>query len=575
MGFLFLLNNDIAFNKPILKLPVPPKDAFQLGGLRMMGFSSTPCIFIKKGDIKLLFYGKQCDQNSCDFFIELYIKYGFDYMLQYITDEFFLVLIDENIHHPESKIYVARDRLGRCPFYVLKETNTNECKNVFGFSTRMSLLEMDRIYETKFSIQEFDPDVGVNDDKVLSAPKRHSGCLFAKQTGDWLRTDAVERVREGSSWTQLGVCRRSEALESNGSKVRGRSLNTFEPGTYSYFTYSHNVLSHWKPVFENKPFFVGWKKMVQPDIQDSIKKIQNSIKESILADLPPEQTQIACLFSGGINSSIIAKYLRENSRTRTFTVGFGGSDDLKYAEKIAIIEEYDHTNIPLSEEQYIRAIPTVINILETDDVATIRYGTALYLLLNYIYENTEIRDIFTGDGANEVMGGYLNFCSYKTAIEFDYECIQLLKRYHKTGALYKKLFTHFGMRWYRPFLNDAFVDMYMEIPLEMRYRTYNDNPFIDTNKSLLRTAFINTDFIPKEIILRTPEPGYDSISSHYRRTEHIIADGLKNPEYEYYKDIFEKKFPHAEQNKNPNREPSMRNTDIYVELNIEYQDRCL
>lgn len=503
---IFLLNNDIAYNKPILKMPAKPALDVSINGLRMMGFSKY---LVQLGDIRLIFYSNNDDSKNVMEFIKLYLDYGFEYMLQYISGEFFLILIDENLNYPESKIYVAQDRLGKCPLYTLQETNTSECK-IFGFSTTMARLELDtNIYETK--------------------------------------------------WT----------------------IRPFEPGTYSYFTYTHNVLSCWKPILEKKPFFIGWPKNHSQDVccdSSAVTNIHNTLKRSVLKDLPT--TPIACLLSGGINSSIIAKILCESCpTTKTFTVGFDDSDDLKYAQKIAMTENDEnlHTNFKLSEAQYIRSIPTVIELLETDDIATIRYGTALYLLLEYIYEKTNIRDIFTGDGANEVMGGYLNFCYMKNEIEFDYKCVELLKNYHKTGALYKKLFSHFGMRWYRPFLNDTFVNMYMDIPLELRYKAPYENPYIGINKGLLRTAV--AEQLPNWVLFRTPEPGYDSISGYRRRIEQIISEGLKTDEYEYeyYRGIYEQKFPHAATPREPSppQDPTMRNLDIFIELNTDYQDRTL
>lgn len=570
-----LLNNEIAFNKQILKI-ARPEDTTAIFEINAIGYMSKDATVFKKNDITICFYGKIknymniCNalqinhkilENPYEIIIDLYLVYGFEYVMQLLEGEFIIILFDNNLQHTESKLYVGGDRLGLCPLYVLKEENTCDRK-IFGFSTNSKNLELNGgIYKTNYKIK------------------------------------------------QMPI------------------------GTYSYFSFPYKVLSYWKMISENIRYFIKYPKnfmnieskfLRKTEFIKTVQSIQSSLKESIKLDMEDTcksepNKKIACLLSGGVDSSILTALMKDyyknmdnSSQIYTFSVGFHGSNDLKNAKIVADYLDTIHTEIILCEDKYMKCIPKVIEILESDDIATVRYGTALFMLLKHIYENTDIRDIFTGDGVDEITGGYLNFYYIKNMIEYDYESNKLLEQYSNKGGLYVKLTRYFNMSLYRPFLNDVFLNKYMEIPLEFRFEIESvqcSHTMFDFDKALLRIAF-STEYyknyrymaiIPKEILTRTSEPGYDGISNYYRPTKKIIESYLPNTalfieseesnlpsepldELNYYREIYQTYFPHMENilvTQPPfayskfKHEPTMRNLDVYLEFNLEYQDRAL
>lgn len=587
-----ILNNGIAFNKQIMSICPPPypEKTQQLNDINISGYTtgqicrSKDITLVLNGCIKNLNKIAQkmgYNETTLDVLIEIYTSYGFEYMIQLLEGEFSIILLDHDLNKTDLQLFIAQDRLGQCPLYVFTEDTTSDRK-ILAFSNTAKQLHMDSIlYEIKYSI------------------------------------------------------------------------TPFLPGTYTKYEYPFKVLSYWKPVLQNIRYVVSYPKklvtlesktMCREEFLKSIEIVKDALCESIGIDIdvcrgetiavppnknrqlptldPPSQPlpvsryrstskpiglpnslkspPVACLLSGGIDSSIMTALIKDHygrndydsGKIYTFTMGFQGSNDFKYAKEVVdylgILDR--HNEFVLEEENYMAVIPKVIEILETTDIATIRYGAALYILLKHIRDTTEIRDIFTGDGADEIMGGYLNFSYMNNLIERDHECHRLLEKYNKRGALYRKLFDYFDMRWYKPFLNDCFLTKYMSIPMDIRY-------IGDFDKNLLVTSFSVEHFmssrymelLPKRILCRAAEPGYDSISSYYRPLLCIIGeriDGDKEAikEMEYYKDIFKKNLPHMsmENNESPPfkyatclYEPTMRNLDLYLEYHMEYQDRSL
>lgn len=618
-----VLNNEIASYKQILNFHNESgPDIQKFNEIHARGYySDKKTNYVKCGHITLIFYGilrnfsklcnsihiRECSEISPEFFehpseiiIPLYQNFGFEYTMQLLEGEFSLFLFDNNLNQPDSKLYVAVDRLGLCPFYMLAEESTADRK-ILGFSNtiaKFQTTEEDNIYTTKYNIR------------------------------------------------------------------------AFTPGTYSEFSFPYKVLSYWKPIYENRHYFVKWPKILLNTQSKFIRKtafisevhgIQEALKESIqisvdeilsfnetrttkseftnnaigldLDEIETKETlptmvpdrgpiKICCLLSGGFDSSLITAlitdYIHKKSlpnmqmpEIHTFSMGFHKSSDLKNAKTVAEYLSIDHTELVIGEFDYVKYIPTVIELLETSDIAVIRYGVALYLLLKNIHDHTNIRDIFTGDGADELMGSYLNFYYIKNILENDSEIHKLLDRYPQRGGLYWKLFDHFHMRWWRPFLDHSFVDKYMSIPMEFRFEieSIHDDPTpFDFDKALLRMAFSREyyrnyrymDILPKSIMMRTTEPGYDSISSFHRPLCQILSDHLKNlqssvkdidkkdihePIYEisYYDEIYQKMFQHVEipemeypyKYAKTKKEPTMRKLDVYLEFHMEYQDRTL
>ena len=135
---------------------------------------------------------------------------------------------------------------------------------------------------------------------------------------------------------------------------------------------------------------------------------------------------IACLLSGGLDSSLItslvSEYYKKNNyeqKLETYSIGLAGSEDLKYASIVAEYIGSKHTEILVTEQEMFEAIPEVIRAIESYDTTTVRASIGNYLLGKYISTHSNAKVIFNGDGSDELFGGYLYMNKCPDDIEFE------------------------------------------------------------------------------------------------------------------------------------------------------------
>ena len=177
---------------------------------------------------------------------------------------------------------------------------------------------------------------------------------------------------------------------------------------------------------------------------------------------------IACLLSGGLDSSLITALVNKyhKGQLNTFSIGMKGSEDLKYAREVADHLKTNHTEIILTPEEFFDAIPDVIRTIESYDTTTVRASVGNYLVGKYISENSDCKVIFNGDGSDELTGGYLYFLKAPNAIEFDAECRRLIHEIHFFDVLRSdRCIAAHGLEPRTPFLDRTFVNEYLNIPL--------------------------------------------------------------------------------------------------------------
>ena len=241
----------------------------------------------------------------------------------------------------------------------------------------------------------------------------------------------------------------------------------------------------------------------------------------------------------------------------TYSIGLEGSEDLKYARKVADYLHTKHTEIICSENDFLHAIPEVIKNIESYDTTTVRASVGNYLVSKYISEHSEAKVLFNGDGSDELTGGYLYFHYAKDPIAFDMECKRLLKDIHLFDVLRSdRSISSNGLEARTPFLDKVFVKTYLSLPLAVR------NQKNKCEKYLLRKAFEPFNLLPKEILFRTKEAFSDGVSSlkkswfeiiqTYVQDKHIPSiEYVHNPpttqEQKYYRHIFEKCYPDCAQ----------------------------
>jgi asparagine synthase (glutamine-hydrolysing) len=276
--------------------------------------------------------------------------------------------------------------------------------------------------------------------------------------------------------------------------------------------------------------------------QDYHSIIYSTFRNSIDKRTSSTDRQIGCLLSGGLDSSVVAALVRRNvPELNTFSIGLEGSPDILNARIVAKHINSIHHELILSEKDFLEAIPKVIEIIESYDVTTVRASVGNYLISKYISENTECKVIFNGDGADEVMGGYLYFLKCPNELEFDLECRRLLKNIHYFDVLRSdRSISGNGLEPRTPFLDKNFVGMYLSIPSSKRF------PLDTMEKSLFRDSVGVCDptLLPSNILYRKKEAFSDGVSSEKKSWFSIIKESLNGiTEKDYYFSVFDKHYP--------------------------------
>jgi asparagine synthase (glutamine-hydrolysing) len=278
---------------------------------------------------------------------------------------------------------------------------------------------------------------------------------------------------------------------------------------------------------------------------------------------------IACLLSGGLDSSLITALVNDfHTRNglpvlETYSIGLEGSVDLQYASIVSDYLGTKHTEIVLTEEEFLDVIPEVIEKIESYDTTTVRASIGNYLLGKYICKHSKAKVMFNGDGSDELTGGYLYFHKAPNAVEFDLECRRLLDDIHLYDVLRsdKSISTH-GLEPRTPFLDREWVQSYLSIPAEVRFHSQHKK----CEKHLLRSAFSKyfnyegMNILPDAVLWRTKEAFSDGVSKTSRSLYEIIQEHVSNTyiptitkqnysvntpktlEQQYYREIFESHY---------------------------------
>jgi asparagine synthase (glutamine-hydrolysing) len=279
--------------------------------------------------------------------------------------------------------------------------------------------------------------------------------------------------------------------------------------------------------------------------------------------------KIACLLSGGLDSSIVTSIASRftESPLETYSIGLEGGEDLSYAREVADYLGTNHHEVVVTEDDFFESIKEVIYNIESYDTTTVRASVGNYLVCKYISENSDVRVILNGDGSDELMGGYLYMHYCKDDIEFDYETKRLLKNIFQYDVLRSdKSISSNGLEPRTPFLDKTFVQYYLSIPIE--YRNHNNSNQIE--KFLFRKAFDDGEYLPKSVLWRRKEAFSDGVSSLRKSWYEIINTKVneyfkvnmidtvelfkKYEQYEnppttleqlYYRNIFERYYPNC------------------------------
>ncbi len=289
-----------------------------------------------------------------------------------------------------------------------------------------------------------------------------------------------------------------------------------------------------------------------------------AVKRQLMSDVP-----YGVLLSGGLDSSVISaiaerfseQRVEDNSKTRaywprlhSFAVGLKGAPDLAKARLVADYIGTVHHEINYTVQEGLDAIRDVIYYIETYDVTTVRASTPMYLLARVI-KSIGIKMVLSGEGADEIFGGYLYFHKAPSVQEFHEETVRKLSKLHLYDCLRaNKSLSAWGVEGRVPFLDKEFLDVAM--------RTNPDAKMCSGNtieKRIVREAF--ADMLPDEVAWRQKEQfsdgvGYSWIDALKEVTAAAVSDEQmehaaerfpintpKNKEEYYYRSIFAEHFP--------------------------------
>ena len=397
--------------------------------------------------------------------------------------------------------------------------------------------------------------------------------------------------------------------EDTSNKIQSLlKIRQFKPGSYSTYQKSKKTLSRWESIEENKQYHLHFvsSHIYKNDILPAEEMIYKQSVWNMLVDAVKKRVvgttdrPVACLLSGGLDSSLITALVNKFYATEleTYSIGMEGSEDLINAKKVAKHLGTKHTEIILTPQEFWDAIPEVIKAIESYDTTTVRASVGNYLIGKYISEHSDAKVIFNGDGSDEVAGGYLYFLKAPDSYEFDKECRRLLKDIHTFDVLRSdKSISSNGLEPRTPFLDKSFVEMYLNVPLKLRDPRYDkENPKME--KYFLRNVVetFAPELLPKEILWRTKEAFSDGVSGNAgswfeiikERAQYQITD-IKflqekinspiTPEQKYYRSIFDKNYPNSAHvlpyfwmPKYVNAtDSSARTLDVYKEENSEYK----
>jgi asparagine synthase (glutamine-hydrolysing) len=443
--------------------------------------------------------------SDCEVIIHLYIKYGIQHTLTMLDGVYSFVLYD-NRDSEKPKIFVARDTYGVRPLYMLQK----------------------KVYDN------------YNQYRIIGFASELK-CLH-------------------------------HFYVTGGEK--NYNLIHFRPGTYSEFRLES---MQWQHKY-NKPHVIpSFSTTILTNSSDEVYeliaefygKINTLLNAAVKKRCQTTERPIACLLSGGLDSSLIAalvcNYFRNDGKTiETYSIGLEGSEDLRHARIVAEWIGSSHTEILVKEDDMFYIIPEVIQTIESYDTTTVRASLGNYILGKYISANSDAKVIFNGDGSDEVFGGYLYMDKCPDDIEFDKETRELLTNIHAFDVLRSdKCISSHGLEPRTPFLDRSLVNYVLSIPPYYRNHMniyYGRHGIIE--KVLLRGAFTESYFrdslgrqlLPDSILWRKKEAFSDGVSKRERSLFTILQEKIAEKLTEktdrvfeatiftekiYYKSIFE------------------------------------
>ncbi len=296
--------------------------------------------------------------------------------------------------------------------------------------------------------------------------------------------------------------------------------------------------------------------------------LEDAVKSHMMSDVP-----FGVLLSGGLDSSVVSAIAQQYSQKRieddlqsnawwpqihSFAIGLEGSPDLDNAKTVADAIGTIHHTMHFTVQEGVDALREVIYHIETYDVTTIRASTPMWLMARKI-KAMGIKMVLSGEGSDEIFGGYLYFHKAPNTREFHEETVRKLFDLHSFDCLRaNKSMAAWGVEARVPFLDKNFVDVAMRLNPEAKM--CSDSKI---EKHILRQAF-NESSVPQSVLWRQKEQfsdgvGYNWIDQLKIRAEQLVSDQqMENVAFRFeynppatkeaymYREIFDQLFPHPD-----------------------------
>ncbi len=276
--------------------------------------------------------------------------------------------------------------------------------------------------------------------------------------------------------------------------------------------------------------FVCYCDIARADVicHDDLETVCRNIRDKLVAGVEKRlvaDARVGFLLSGGLDSSLVCSIAAKKSSTpiRTFAIGMSeDAIDLKYAKEVADYIGSDHTEVIITKEDVLSSLETVIQILGTFDITTIRASMGMYLICKAIHEQTDIRVLLTGEISDELFGyKYTDFAPDAQA--FQKEAEKRIRELHMYDVLRAdRCISVNSLEARVPFGDLDFVRYVMSVDPEMKMNKYGKG------KYLLRHAF-EGDYLPNDILYREKAAFSDAVG-------HSMVDYLKEYAADYYTD---------------------------------------
>ncbi len=296
--------------------------------------------------------------------------------------------------------------------------------------------------------------------------------------------------------------------------------------------------------------------------QDDLETVCQNIHEKLVSGVEKRlvaDAKVGFLLSGGLDSSLVCAIAAKKSKEpiKTFAIGMSeDAIDLKYAKQVADYIGSEHTEIYMTSDEVIASLRTVIKLLGTFDITTIRASMGMYLICKAIHEQTDIRVLLTGEISDELFGyKYTDFAPNADA--FQLESQKRVRELHMYDVLRAdRCISVNSLEARVPFGDIDFVKYVMSVVPELKMNRYGKG------KYLLRHAFEEGEYLPDEILWREKAAFSDAVG-------HSMVDYLKAYAEKMYTDAEWKekceKYSHAR--------PFTKESLLYREIFEEYYPR--